>query len=93
MALTPVNSSSTAPLSSAPEPARKAPAQAASAPKADGVSFSAAASALASTPDLDSASSASKVEQMRARIADGSYQPDSKAIASKMLEEAMLASR
>lgn len=90
MALNPVNSPSTSVLSSAPEPSRKAPVSAGSpTAKADEASFSAAASSLAAAaPD-----SASRIESIKAQIANGSYKPDSQAIASKMLEEALLSRR
>lgn len=92
MALTPLTTStSSTALSPQPETARKAGLGAPTSDKADKASFSNAASALSSlagpAPELDNGQ---RIAELRAKIADGSYQPNSQAIAGKLLQEAWM---
>lgn len=87
MSLKPINATPTsAPLLGDP-PKKAGPPP--TAPKTDETRLSFAASTL-SAAGAEPAGDPGRIESLRARIADGTYYPNPRAIAEKMLQEAWL---
>lgn len=88
MALKPISTGALPNLPSAGEATKKTETEPQSTvAKSDETRLSSAASGLASASNPATVDTA-KVEALRSQIADGSYKPDSRAIANKLLQEA-----
>ena len=89
MALKPISAGASPHLPNLGETAKKAEAepQSIAVAKSDETRLSSAASGLASASN-PAAVDTVKIQALKSQIADGSYKPDSRAIANKLLQEA-----